>query len=132
MPWLFCGDWHYDNEDFGEALIHYEESIELGTINPNAYIRAASSASHTGDLERAYSILKLSTSKLSNEDLTGILWYNLGCYATRLQKNDEAMRYLTEAFNKGYVKIDKYLSDPDLIPFAATGRFFHAYEACRH
>ena len=115
-PWIFCGEWYHDNQEYAEALYHYEEAIKLGTISPHDYLRAAYSASRCGDIERAYVILRLSTTKLSHDDVPGILWFSLGCYATLLQKNDEAMGYLKDAFNKEYNNVNEYLTDPDLIP----------------
>ncbi len=116
QPWEFCGDWYHRHEEYPEASFHYEEAIKLGTTNPHTYIRAAIAAAHTGDVESAYAILKHSTTKLSHEDVPGVLWFNLGCYATRLQKNDEAMRYLKVALNSGFTDTSKYLADPDLLP----------------
>jgi uncharacterized RDD family membrane protein YckC len=115
-PWEFCGDWYRRKEEYPDALFHYEEAIKLGTRNPHTYIRAAISASHIGDIERAYTILKQSVSELPHCDLPGLLWFNLACYATRLQNNDEAMYYLKNASLNGFIDTDKYRTDADLIP----------------
>jgi tetratricopeptide (TPR) repeat protein len=115
-PWQFCGDWYKRKEEYAEALFHYEEAIRLGTDDPNTYLLAAHSANQTGDIERAYAILRQGTTKLPHDALPGVLWYNLGCYATSLQDNDEAMCYLREAMNRGFNDIKFYMNDRDLIP----------------
>jgi formylglycine-generating enzyme required for sulfatase activity/tetratricopeptide (TPR) repeat protein/uncharacterized RDD family membrane protein YckC len=115
-PWEFCGDWYRRHEDHPQALFHYEEAIKLGTTNPPTYIRAAISASRTGNVERAYTILKQSVSALPHSELPGVLWFNLACYATRMQNNDEAMDCLKNASLNGFTDATKYKNDEDLIP----------------
>jgi molecular chaperone DnaK len=115
-PWEFCGDWYHRRKEYDDALFHYEEAINIGSTNPHTYIRAAYSAARIEDVEKAYAFLKQSTTMLAHDDVPGVLWFNLGCYATRLQKNDEAICYLKNAFNSGYIDTTKYLTDPDLIP----------------
>jgi TIR domain len=97
----------------GLAFRHAADVDQGRDFHPHA---AATSAAGTGDVERAYAILKQSITTLVHDDVPGLLWYNLGCYATNLQKNDEAMCYLKRAFDNGFADINKYLSDRDLIP----------------
>jgi hypothetical protein len=48
--------------------------------------------------------------------MNGMLWYNMACFAARLGRLDEAMRYLNRAADAGYAKPEKYRQDPDLFP----------------
>ena len=80
------------------------------------YFRAALSASLAGDVARALGILRQAESNLPAAEMTGPLWYNMGCFAARLGRLPEAMRYLNRAVNAGYSDPAKYRDDPDLAP----------------
>ncbi len=67
-------------------------------------------------IERALAILQEAEARLSTSGMTGVMWYNMGCYAARLGRFADAMRYLRSAANPGSVDARRYRSDPDLEP----------------
>lgn len=121
--WRFCGDWHYELGRFADALTHYDQCLELGTTERKVFERASRSASQVGDYERAFGILRQAEEESSDSALTPVMLYNLGCYAARLSRADEAMAYLRRACDRGYRKADQFRADPDLKPLRSRPDF---------
>jgi hypothetical protein len=59
-------------------------------------------------------ILQEAEARLGTAKLSGAMWYNMSCFATRLGKLSEASRYLHQAVDRGFNDADKYRTDPDL------------------
>jgi hypothetical protein len=51
------------------------------------------------------------------------MWYNMGCFASRLGQYADAIRYLMKAVDAGYNDPKKYLDDGDLEPLRWHPRF---------
>jgi hypothetical protein len=107
-------DHYYQAREYAAALAHYEKALAQGTLAQVHYFRASLAASLTGKLERALAILQEAEKVLPAAEIRGPMWYNLGCFAARLGRFGEAVRYLTRAVDAGVVDAGKYRSDPDL------------------
>ena len=114
--WLFYAAWHYDEGNHADALKCYEKALAIGVLAANEYTRAASAAARLENHGRAYEILKSAEAKLPESAVTGTMWYNMGCYACRSGRPDEAMHYLGRALQAGYRKAEQFRKDPDLDP----------------
>lgn len=112
--WLFAGSCHFDLQNHDKALRCYEQAMKLGQMAQADYARAARAASRLGNNRRAYGILREAMRSLPGARAAGVLWYNLGCYAARLQRHDVAMQCLHRAVQAGYTKATSYRTDPDL------------------
>lgn len=121
--WLLAGEIHYHQKEFDKALECYEQGLALGKGKGPHYSRAALAASRTGDNVQAYAILKQALDCLAPTEVTPVIHYNLGCYAARLGKLDEAMDNLHRAAEAGYQNSDQLRNDPDLIPLRARSDF---------
>jgi tetratricopeptide (TPR) repeat protein len=97
------------------ALELYEERLAEKPRQPHVYFEAAVAAYKLGDFSRAFLILKTAEERLGVTQLTGPMWYNLGCLASRLGRFEEAIRYLNRAVDAGYANLRKYRHDPDLV-----------------
>jgi hypothetical protein len=82
----------------------------------SAYFQASLAAFRAGELARALAILQEAEACLPPSEMKGPLWYNMGCFAARLGRFPEAVRYLNRAVDAGYADPRKYRSDPDLSP----------------
>jgi hypothetical protein len=102
--------------DFEAALELYEEGLAQKPKQPHVYFEACVAAYKLGDFGRAFRILKEAEQRLGAARLTGPMWYNLGCLASRLGHWPDAIRYLNRAVDAGYANPRKYRNDPDLLP----------------
>jgi len=121
--WLFLGEWHHTRDDHKSAVEHYEKGLALGRATKGDYFRAANSASRLGDSERAYAILKKAERDLGPSGMSGAMWYNLGCYATRLGRHYEAVCCLGRAIAAGFARPKQFRTDPDLKPLRGRPDF---------
>jgi tetratricopeptide (TPR) repeat protein len=101
--------------DCEAALELYEEGLAEKPRLANVYYEAGVAAYKLGDFARAFLILRTAEERLGATQLTGPMWYNLGCLASRLGRFDEAIRYLNQAIDAGYANPRKYRHDPDLM-----------------
>jgi hypothetical protein len=96
------------------ALTLYEKALERGNMQASHFFRASLAAFAAGDLGRALGILRQAESALPASEMKGPLWYNMGCFAARLGRFAEALRYLNRAVDAGFDNPQKYKTDPDL------------------
>jgi hypothetical protein len=108
-------DRSYKVGDYATAFRLYERAGS-GSLRAAHYFRAALAAYHCGNTARALGILKQAEARLPAEEMKGPLWYNMGCFATRLGRFAEALHYLNRAVDAGYDDPEKYRCDPDLEP----------------
>jgi hypothetical protein len=111
---LFWAERHYRKQHYRDALALYRKALALGKAPAAAYSRAALAASQLDKNGLALSILTEATEKLQRTEVTGAMWYNMGCFAARLGLVQDAMRYLGRAVDAGYADLGKYRTDPDL------------------
>jgi tetratricopeptide (TPR) repeat protein len=117
QPDLFRrADQLFAQQDYRQALDYYERGLALGTAKPIVYFRASLSACHLDDNRRALAILEEARAQLPPSTIPGVMWYNMGCFATRLGRFPEAIRYLNRAVDAGFNNVAKLRSDPDLAP----------------
>jgi hypothetical protein len=64
----------------------------------------------------ALAILQQAETLLRGREMRGGMWFNMACFATRVGRLPDAMRYLNRAIDGGYTKAEKYRDDPDLAP----------------
>ncbi len=121
--WLLRADRLFDAKDYEEAAAHYEKALALGAAELRTFIRAAAAAGQIGQLKRALAILEEATTRHSGSPKLGVVWYNRGCYHTRLRQHEEAMRCLLKAVRAGYTKASNYQKDPDLNPLRSRADF---------
>lgn len=105
----------YEAKDYATAFRLYERA-GTGSRKAIHYFRASISAYRCGNTARALGILKEAETRLSPQEMKGSIWYNMGCFATRLGRFAEALQYLNRAVDAGYNNVEKYLRDPDLEP----------------
>src|SRR5262249_37426198 len=98
----------------GEALPLYERALALGRLRPDHYFRASLAAFVTGDGGRGLGILQQAEAVLPPAEMKGPLWYNMGCFAARLGRFAESLRYLNRAVDAGFDDPKTYRGDPDL------------------
>jgi hypothetical protein len=106
----------FAQQEYRQALDCYERGLALGAAKPVVYFRASLAAHHLQDTRRALAILEQARAQLPPAKIPGVLWYNMGCFATRLGQFPDAIRYLNRAVDAGFNNITKYRSDPDLEP----------------
>jgi hypothetical protein len=111
---LNLADQRYRAEDFAGALPLYERALGLRTVKPIHYFRASLAAFRAGDTARALEIMQQAEASLPAARMKGEMWYNMGCFAARLGRFPEALRYLNRAVDAGYANPERYRSDPDL------------------
>lgn len=51
------------------------------------------------------------------------MWYNMGCFAARLGRFPESLRYLNRAIDCGFDDFDRFHTDPDLEPLRWNAGF---------
>jgi hypothetical protein len=107
---------HYGRHEYAAALRFYDSGLALGRARPAVYHHASLSAHHAGNAARALAILQQAEAELPDAEIRGPLWYNLGCFAARLGRLDDALHYLNRAADRGCTDPDKYQNDPDLAP----------------
>jgi hypothetical protein len=114
--WLFCAERYAACGNDKDALTCYTKALKLGKASAKVHIRAAAVAGRLGKTERALAILMEAQRLLGPGQASAVMWYNMGCYATRLGRHDEAMRHLWRAVDAGYRKLEQYRNDRDLRP----------------
>jgi hypothetical protein len=107
---------HYRREEHALARRFYDSTLALGSAGALVYHHAALAAHLAGDTPRALAILQEAEAKLGDAGMRGAMWYNLGCFATRLGRFDDAMHYLGRAAARGCIDANKYRADPELAP----------------
>jgi hypothetical protein len=121
--WLFCAERCYKQQDYEGALRLYRKGLDLGRAPAAAYARAALAAGHLGQNAAALAILKEAVERLPKAEITGAMWYNMGCFAARLGTLHEAVQYLGRAVDAGYTRLEKFRTDPDLAPLRSRREF---------
>ena len=96
------------------ALELYERALNTGHCRPVDYFRASLTAFKGDNFTRALDILKRAESSLPAEQMNGPMWYNMGCFAAKLGRYPDALRYLNRAVDAGFDDLEKYRNDPDL------------------
>jgi hypothetical protein len=109
-------DGHYRAEDYAAALRLYQRAGIGSDVRAVHYFRASMAAFKGGDVARALDILCHAEARLLASEIKGSMWYNMGCFATRLGRFEEALRYLNRAVDAGYDNPEQYHRDPDLEP----------------
>src|SRR5262249_29165485 len=66
-------------EDFCAALALYERALGRGRAGAGHYFRASLAAYRVGDVKRALGILRQAEAALPGSEMTGPMWYNMGC-----------------------------------------------------
>jgi tetratricopeptide (TPR) repeat protein len=107
---------NYRREDYATALRFYESGLALGPAPAIIYHHAGLAAHLSNNTPRALALLKEAVAKLGDSGMQGSMWYNMGCFATRLGHFDDAMYYLMQAVRRGCLNADEYRSDLDLAP----------------
>jgi len=120
---LAAAETAYAAQRYEAALTLFQQGLALGTAKAENYHHAALAAAYRGDNRQALAILRSAEKRLGCRRIPGALWFNMACFATRLGEFADAIRYIHRAIEAGYCKIDKYLSDPDLLPLRARGEF---------
>jgi hypothetical protein len=124
QPALFRrADQLFVQQDYRQALDYYERGLALGAAKPIVYFRASLAANHLGDARRALAVLEEARAQLPPSTIPGVLWYNMGCFATRLGRFPDAIRYLNRAVDAGFNDVSKFRSDPDLEPLRWRAEF---------
>jgi hypothetical protein len=121
--WLLAADRLYQQRNFEAALTLYRKALALGKAPAAAYTRASLAAAQLGKNAQALAILKEAVGRLPKAEVTGAMWYNLGCFAARLGMFKAAMTYLGRAVDAGYANLDKFRTDPDLAALRRRGDF---------
>src|SRR5262249_30865846 len=117
QPELFRrADQLFVQQDYRQALDYYQRGLALGAAKPIVYFRASLAANHLGDARRALAVLEEARAQLPPSTIPGVLWYTGGCFATRLGRFPDAIRYLNRAVDAGFNDVTKFRSDPDLEP----------------
>jgi hypothetical protein len=106
----------YRHKDYTEAQRFYDSALALDRASALVYHHASLAAHLAGHTTRALAILKEAETTLGDAGMRGPMWYNLGCFATRLGYFDDAVHYLGRAVERGCTDVGKYQSDPDLAP----------------
>jgi tetratricopeptide (TPR) repeat protein len=117
QPSLLCLAERHDRAgNHAAALDFYERLLKRGGARAVDYFRASLAAYRVGNLARALGILQQAERDLPPGQMKGPLWYNLGCFAARLGRFADSLRYLNRAVDAGYSDAAKYRGDPDLEP----------------
>ena len=109
-------DFLYEEANHARALRYYESGLSLGQARPIVYHRAALAASQCNNPARALALLERAVQESAGGGINGVMWYNMGCFATRLGRFDQAMKYLQRAVAAGFCNAEKYEKDTDLSP----------------
>jgi hypothetical protein len=120
---LYLADRHYADREHAAALPLYERALSVGDAEPVHFSRAALAAHLTGDTRRALGLLREAEARLPEGSFTGPMWYNRGCFATRLGRFTEAIRCLRHALDHGFNDPGKFQKDPDLEPLRWNPEF---------
>jgi hypothetical protein len=121
--WLLAADRLYQRRDFQNALTLYRKALAMGRAPAAAYMRASLAAGQLDRNAQALAILKEAVGRLPRAEISGAMWYNMGCFAARLGLQEKAVAYLGRAVDAGYTKLDKFRTDPDLAPLRRRGDF---------
>jgi tetratricopeptide (TPR) repeat protein len=121
--WLFAAECAYRKKDYRQTLQLYSQALDLGKASAASYSRAAVAAGRIGDNRQALDLLVKAVAELPKSEITGTMWYNMGCYAARLGEFQQAMRYLKRATAAGFTDAQKYHTDPDLAPLRGNREF---------
>jgi hypothetical protein len=114
-PALLClAERHHRAGNHPAALELYERLLRLGEARAVDFFRASLAAYRVGNLARALAILQQAERDLPPAQMKGPLWYNLGCFAARLGRFADSVRYLNRAVDAGFDDVEKYRGDPDL------------------
>jgi hypothetical protein len=114
---------HYRREEYASAQRYYDSALALGPAGALVYHHASLAAHLAGNTARALAILLEAGAELGDAGMRGAMWYNLGCFATRLGQFDDALHYLSRAADRGCTDPEKYRSDPDLAPLRWSAEF---------
>jgi hypothetical protein len=106
----------YQARDYRAALALYERALGLRCGRGVHYFRAALAAYNAGEASRALDILRQAETILPASEMRGAMWYNMGCFAARMGRLSEAIRYLHRAVDTGYDDLARFRGDPDLRP----------------
>jgi tetratricopeptide (TPR) repeat protein len=113
---LYLAERHECAGNHAGALELYERVLELGRARASDYFRASLAAYKAGNIPRALAIFRQAEAALPAKEMKGPLWFNAGCFAARLGRFAEALRYLNRAVDAGYDNREIYRCDPDLEP----------------
>jgi hypothetical protein len=117
VPALLClADGRYKFGDHAGALLLYQRAMVLGPMRAIHYFRSSLAASKLDDNTRAMRILEQAAAILPAAQMKGPMWYNMGCFAARLGRYPDALRFLNQAIDSGFDKIEMFRTDPDLEP----------------
>jgi tetratricopeptide (TPR) repeat protein len=123
LAWVSSAEQEYVRGNFREAFALYDKAIAAGRVPARAYRRAALAANRVGQDERALGFLKKAVQQLPPAQVTGAMWFNMGCFAARLGVLQEALNYLKRAIDRGYTNLRKFRTDPDLNPLRGRREF---------
>ena len=104
----------YLRKDFAAALRFYESGLVLRPAPAVIYHHASLTAHYLGNTGRALTILEDAAARLPRNRMKGAMWFNMGCFAARLNRPVDAVGFLNRAIDAGYTNLDKYRGDPDL------------------
>lgn len=111
---LLVAEQQYVRGDYGTALRYYHSALLLGKARPSHYHHASLSAYHVGDRKAALAFLQELEAQFKAKEVPAAIWYNLGCFCSRLGRHGDAMRYLYRAADAGYDDPEEFRRDPDL------------------
>jgi hypothetical protein len=115
QPALLClADHYHADQDAFAALPLYERALELGGVQAVHYFRASLSAHVTGNTKRGLQILQQAETALTERGMKGAMYFNMGCFAARLDRPAQALRYLEKAVDAGCSDAKQFCDDPDL------------------
>lgn len=112
----------FQQGNYRSSLTTYEKAFPE-TGKPLDYSRASLSASRLGDNRKALSLLQAAVDRFSAGEITGVMWFNMGCYHARLDHVDKVVPCLRKAIERGYRKLSSYQTDSDLNPVRQTREF---------
>jgi hypothetical protein len=111
---LRSADRNYASQHYATALEQYEQALNLSRPKAIHYFRASLAAFQMGNTTRALAILQQAEAMVPASEMHASLWYNMGCFACKLGRHREALRYLNRAADGGFTDPEKYQKDPDL------------------
>lgn len=109
--------------DLSGALALLESALDANLGKPELYLRAAEVARKLQQSKRALAILHRAEKELSEGELTGPLWFALGCCAAKLGRFPDAIRYLNRAVDAGFDDVKAYEAETALEPLRWNKRF---------
>ncbi len=122
---------HFARHDFITASRLYDAGLALGKVGAIHYHHASLAAYQAGDPARALAVLRDAEATVPPPEMKGVMWYNMGCFATRLGQFDHALHYLNRAADAGLIDPDKYQQDADLAPLRWRPEFKHLVRSLR-